>query len=273
MKYLIILLLLSVISLKAQTIRLVYKTTSTEAAERIVENYHLDIDTKAQNATYYNRVYFVNDSIFKKSGEFGYTGFKMTDFVKTNLLESKYSEEYKILNMDVFKIRMENPQNWEITKDTTIWENKVLQKATTNYGGRHWEAWFDASLPIHIGPYYFNGLPGLIVKLNDSENNFSFELIKLQNLPEPQTIDFIGTLQNNAVPITLDKWKKLMLQSYKDPLGYIAKGLSDSDKPIRLEDGTLLTKQNLKSSEEIIRNRLRKQNPIHLDFKVSYPKQ
>ncbi|WPC10339.1 hypothetical protein LEQ05_10340 [Riemerella anatipestifer] len=63
----------------------------------------------------------------------------------------------------------------------------------------------------------------------------------------------------------------MLLQNYNDPFGGITKGLINRNQPIRLEDGTLLTKDNLKVSEEMIKNRLRKQNPIHLDFKAAYP--
>jgi GLPGLI family protein len=54
------------------------------------------------------------------------------------------------------------------------------QKATCNFGGRSWVAWFAPELPYSDGPYKFNGLPGLIVKISDTRNHYVFEMTELQ---------------------------------------------------------------------------------------------
>jgi GLPGLI family protein len=53
------------------------------------------------------------------------------------------------------------------------WE---AQKATTEFAGRKWTAWFAEELPFNDGPYKFKGLPGLIVKISDETNSHSMEL-------------------------------------------------------------------------------------------------
>ena len=65
---------------------------------------------------------------------------------------------------------------WEILPDTSVINDFRTQKAFCNYGGRIWEAWFCKDIPISDGPYKFNGLPGLIVKLNDSKNYYTYVL-------------------------------------------------------------------------------------------------
>lgn len=67
--------------------------------------------------------------------------------------------------------------DWKISNDKTIIDNYKCQKAYLNFGGRDWIAWFTNEIPISDGPYKFNGLPGLIVKIEDSNKNFSWELI------------------------------------------------------------------------------------------------
>jgi GLPGLI family protein len=57
-----------------------------------------------------------------------------------------------------------------------------LPKATTNYKGRVWEAWFSKEYPINDGPYKFTGLPGLIVSLKDSEGDHIFNLIQIKKI-------------------------------------------------------------------------------------------
>ena len=49
----------------------------------------------------------------------------------------------------------------------------VCQKATLNYCGRHWEAWFTKEVPLNKGPYFFDGLPGLIIYINDQKEWFT----------------------------------------------------------------------------------------------------
>ncbi|USL95892.1 GLPGLI family protein [Riemerella anatipestifer] len=271
MKYLYFFIFFTSIFIHAQTTRLVYRVSSGVDSERVDEIYYLDVDTHKKTGIYYNRNYFVNDSIFKKTGEFGFSDFKMTDFVKVNFANNDDAEEYKILSVDVFKIHIKKSKDWKMEKETRLEGNRTLQKATIDYGGRQWEAWWDKDFPLYVGPYLFSGLPGLIVSLKDTQNHFHFELIGVQNFPATQTIDFLTTLETNSVTISIDKFKKMLLQNYNDPFGSITKGLINRNQPIRLEDGTLLTKDNLKVSEEVIKNRLRKQNPIHLDFKVAYP--
>lgn len=65
---------------------------------------------------------------------------------------------------------------WNITNE----KQKILKynciKATTTFRGRNYIAWFTDEIAIQNGPWKFCGLPGLIVKVNDTANNYSFEL-------------------------------------------------------------------------------------------------
>ncbi|MGI4870622.1 MAG: GLPGLI family protein [Janthinobacterium lividum] len=77
---------------------------------------------------------------------------------------------------------------WAITPDKATVAGYACQRATTTLGGRTWEAWFTREVPLAEGPYKFYGLPGLIVKVNDTRNAYSFELVKLRQLPAPVAI-------------------------------------------------------------------------------------
>ena len=80
----------------------------------------------------------------------------------------------------VFESRDE--MKWKIEKETKNLENYKLQRATTNFGGREWIAWFSSDIPISEGPYKFRGLPGLILFLEDSKQNFVFSFKRNKNL-------------------------------------------------------------------------------------------
>lgn len=66
--------------------------------------------------------------------------------------------------------------NWKISQEKSRFFNYTVQKAETDFGGRKWIAWFTNEVPIHDGPYKFFGLPGLILKISDSEELFIFEI-------------------------------------------------------------------------------------------------
>jgi len=68
---------------------------------------------------------------------------------------------------------------WIITVDTSTICGFKTQKATCNFGGRSWIAWFSPDIPYSDGPYKFNGLPGLIVKLYDTRSHYVFELLSI----------------------------------------------------------------------------------------------
>jgi len=66
--------------------------------------------------------------------------------------------------------------HWNLTADTSTIYGFKVQKALCDFGGRSWIAWFAPELPYGDGPYKFNGLPGLILKVSDTRNHYVFEL-------------------------------------------------------------------------------------------------
>lgn len=49
------------------------------------------------------------------------------------------------------------------------------RKARLKYGGREWTAWYPPDLPISSGSWKFHGLPGLILKADDTTGMHRFE--------------------------------------------------------------------------------------------------
>jgi GLPGLI family protein len=65
----------------------------------------------------------------------------------------------------------------ESIKDTI--HGYVCQKATAHFAGRNYVAWFTMDLPLQAAPYKFDGLPGVIVKVNDTQEHYTFELVSI----------------------------------------------------------------------------------------------
>lgn len=78
--------------------------------------------------------------------------------------------------------------DWKIKQEKATIAGYACQRATTTFAGRVFEAWFTREVPLSEGPYKFYGLPGLIVKINDTNNFYSFELIKLRKATVPGQI-------------------------------------------------------------------------------------
>ena len=76
--------------------------------------------------------------------------------------------------------------NWKLEGTDTV---KVLgyscQRASVSWGGRNYIAWFSPDIPINAGPYRFRGLPGLIMKVKEATNMYSWELQGLEQKKEP----------------------------------------------------------------------------------------
>jgi GLPGLI family protein len=79
--------------------------------------------------------------------------------------------------------------NWQLMTDTATIKGYKVQKATCDFGGRIWIAWFSPEIPYNDGPYKFNGLPGLILKVHDTRHHYNFELISLKHPEKDIMID------------------------------------------------------------------------------------
>jgi len=123
--------------------------------------------------------------------------------------------------------------NWQIDADTATIENMFCQKAECDFGGRHWIAWFSASIPVSDGPYEFCGLPGLIVNINDQKNyyNFTFTSIVQKDCTYPMQ-SVIGGFPN-AKLVTKQKYLQNLRADIDNFMGLITSvsgSASDEDR-------------------------------------------
>ena len=75
---------------------------------------------------------------------------------------------------------------WEFSPEGSI---SILgyecNKATADFAGRTYTAWFASELPLPFGPYKFGGLPGLILKIEDYEKQFVWEAVGFEKSNAP----------------------------------------------------------------------------------------
>jgi GLPGLI family protein len=128
----------------------------------------------------------------------------------------------------------ENPNEiqWQITSDTMTCLNYLCQKATCDFRGRHYNAWFTPDVPINDGPWKFTGLPGLILYVTDSDKQYVFKAVALENTQTPLQFaqrDYIKTSRKEV-----DKIKKRFAE---DPLGYTMNSVPGAQVPESVPDG------------------------------------
>lgn len=71
---------------------------------------------------------------------------------------------------------------WELLQGDSTIAGYQCQRAKTRLFGRDYIAWYAPEVELPYGPYKFCGLPGLIFKVQDTEDNFSFTLTGLQKV-------------------------------------------------------------------------------------------
>jgi Protein of unknown function (Porph_ging). len=80
--------------------------------------------------------------------------------------------------------------NWKISNEMQTILSYTCRKATVSFRGRDFIAWFTPDIPVPNGPWKFDGLPGLILKLSDVDNNFIYECQGLEQLKQKEPIKF-----------------------------------------------------------------------------------
>ncbi|WP_175620670.1 GLPGLI family protein [Chryseobacterium schmidteae] len=274
-RLLVFLLLLQIFLVYSQNDRFIYevhyKKDSTNV-ETVKENYNLDVNP--EGITYYNRIYYINDSIYNSTKHYGFKGYRLTSFLSHKNKNSFYENYEYIGDVNFYKIDEPVNMQWKILDSTKSINELKLQKAETNFGGRKWVAWFAQEIPISYGPYKFNGLPGLIVELYDTKKNYIFKLIKNEKIPKNYESFTLSGIKAKAIITNYKKLNNLKLELYQSPFKYVFNGgLSIPEgKKLQLEDGTILTKEQLKPAEKNEKIKIKSfNNPLELDKAIIYP--
>lgn len=140
--------------------------------------------------------------------------------MKSGILASIVTKSYpsykvnfkNIIGSELYSYEEKRKLNWQISKETQKIREWNCQKAEVDYLGRKWIAWFTNAIPIPDGPYKFHGLPGLIVKIEDTNQEFGFTLEGVNNKVIERELQ-----SENAIAITYEKYKKLFVENYLDP--------------------------------------------------------
>ena len=267
-KALFILSLLLVSFSFAQTHRFIYELEIHKKEDTVHVNMALDINKDF--VKFYDYELIANDSV-RKTGK-GTQYFSPSDQLMSRKSNSNENKMYIPSGYDYFVITSTDKMDWKLEPETKQAGTFTLHKATTDFGGRQWIAWYNTEFPFQEGPYKFRGLPGLIFEVYDSENAFHYNFVENKNLPETfDTSDFLETRYGKKpIAISLKQYHNLKLDYYNN----IVEVLSEFQK----KGGTIASKEDLSTPEEIAKKRKALQQtvknyyfPIELNTAIPYP--
>lgn len=263
------------LGITAQSQRYIYEykliKDSTNRAEQRIETMYLD--TSKEGSNFYSYTAYHGDSLVKADLE---KQLKATGIINIKDGMRKDAERYSVskiypsfkmylhnrIGRDAYKIIDDRTVFWKISAEKEKVGQWDTQKATANFAGREWTAWFTNDIPLQDGPYKFSGLPGLIVKLEDKTKSHVFEMKGIKKL-SPQEFDAV-TKPKNEISINLQQYQKLIEEYEKDP----TKGLKQvvAGGIVMMQSGG--DKQWLRERETKMKEELRKDNnKIELSFK------
>ena len=261
-KFLTLLLSLLAGVVFAQNTRFVYqvsmKTDSTAAPT--VENAYLDVS--GDRSVFYSEKSVQRDSLMRRAMETrNFDRSQMQNYrSQINYQIEKNHSEQKIIYKDriardMYSYEEERPFSWKILPETTqIGEYKV-QKAETEFAGRNWTAWFTQDVPVMDGPYKFSGLPGLIVKVEDTSGDYSFDLKQTKKMGELPTIQQRG----NIITVKRTDFEKQMDKFRKDPASFTTAAMGGRGMRMQQDPQRMKEMQNrLKEEQRKYNNPLEK---------------
>lgn len=272
-KVFVLLFLGMIVFLSAQNQRFMYeyKFVSDSTNRDDVKTELMNLDTTPKGSKFYSYTSYKSDSLMrvdlekqlKANGSINIKTDQRKGVIRYTIAKNYTNGNIDFrtrIGMDAFRVAEERKMTWKILPDKQKIGNWETQKATTEFAGRKWTAWFCSDIPIQDGPYKFSGLPGLVVKLEDDTHSHLYNLIAIKNLGalEPE----IYTFQiSKEIPLKTAEYKKLLLEHRQDP----AKGL----RQISMDNGVVLNMANsaendkfLKEREERLKAQIKKDNNL-----------
>lgn len=110
-------------------------------------------------------------------------------------------------------------REWVLHEDTCTVLNYLCKKATCRFKGRDYTAWFTPEIPRSEGPWKLQGLPGLILRAEDSRGHYTFNCTGIEQQHE---LGKITIEKSNRQPISRKDLNKQYERYMADPIGFIA---------------------------------------------------
>jgi GLPGLI family protein len=151
--------------------------------------------------------------------------------------------------------------NWKISQETRKIDAYTCQRATGEYRGRTYTAWFAPELSFSTGPWKLSGLPGMILEAEDDKKEVQFLFKSISK----DSTEHTGTERTRVTKVSEAAFKKAEEAYFQDPVGTMQAQLSTT-APITLayrdnsgkfatgEEAARLIEENKKKKETNFNN-------------------
>ena len=127
----------------------------------------------------------------------------------------------KIANSEFYYEEPLPVHDWAIESETADILGYTCLKAKTRFRGREWTAWYAPELPVNAGPWKFNGLPGAILKLSDSDQRFDYEAIGIAKPESGAMIHIHDRAKIRWVKLKRSDYLAMQRKQWEDPVGVL----------------------------------------------------
>lgn len=124
--------------------------------------------------------------------------------------------------------------SWNITNESKAIGNLTVYKATANFRGRHYTAWFTMEIPLPFGPWKLQGLPGLIIEAYDTNKEIYWYFKDLQYPTEQGYL--LKPLSQEKSWISQTQYSRGLYQAWKNARAGSIMAVKDIGAPTPQED-------------------------------------
>jgi GLPGLI family protein len=144
----------------------------------------------------------------------------LTDIKKNFIIDHKFLPiDFTAIKFDTLFVKdTTRIISWELFPETKNINSFKCQKARGNFRGRTYTVWFTNDIPVSMGPWKLNGLPGLILEATDSLNQFQFFAEKIELQMERNKLETNGFFNQTYITPIEERTKLLTLMEsiYKE---------------------------------------------------------
>lgn len=241
-----------------------YKPDPSQKDKIVNQNYSLDIFNG--ESVFRTEMRRNSDSLILRTGlGSGYNTNPNYELYFTKDLNKRIFKKSFVspLSRDKFFIKIDEELKWKILPETIVITNLNCQKAEVDYGGRKWIAWFTTDISFFEGPYYFHGLPGLIIQIQDSEGEFAFSATEIKKLENNSLFK-----SNDGKEITWNQYEELLQTFFNSPYASVRV----QGKSVYTDNGSggykeIDYRERARDMQSML---LKNNNLIELDRKIKY---
>lgn len=138
------------------------------------------------------------------------------------LFEDSYLDSYFAVQEPLPKMK------WKLLNEKKIIGKYNCAKASVEFRGRTYYAWYTIEIPISLGPWKFNGLPGLILEVDDEKGIYKWQA---------KTVSYNNNLSEKEILVKIQNDPKFEAISFKDYDAKKVKRVQDKIQTIKSRSG------------------------------------